>query len=180
MFTNVIEKFESIFHKNRKNDLSDHLTRLIQLRAHTIGDCDCRRCADFLTKMHDSASELLHQHKMEQRGLFHWLSNNGNNRYVESLDCVQSSRCGIKLDAQKLIVDHMVEIENEWQAQNCSNCLTENDDDFWRKHWQTIKQSLQAQYQKHPEESDELSTLSRMVCSKTIANIQKQHHTWYS
>lgn len=182
MFTNVIEKLEAIFHKESKTDLSNHLTRLIQLRAHTVGNCDCSRCADFLTKMHYSASELLHQHKMEQWGLFHWLSNNGNNRYVESTDCIQSKKCRLpKLDSQKLLVDHMVQIENEWQAQNCGNCLSENDDDFWRKHWQTIKQSLQARYQKFPAESDEFVSLTTMASSKSIASVQNQsHHTKYS
>jgi hypothetical protein len=134
------------------------LPRLVNLRASKAKECECERCGDLLDSLKTKTSLLENNHRGEFPALTFWTSTHkvGEPAHFES-----QLEKKMKLSPQELLhhdefIDSLVEVEHQWQRAQRSACVSEDNDDFWLKHYLELKRIVKQQREFDEDSLDDL------------------------
>lgn len=116
------------------------LSRLINMRVKRSAECQCKRCLDFLSRLHYGEGLLAHAHVIEQWGLKHWLSSLDS--YEELHDPKICAFADYAMDEvlhhRQKCVDLLLEAEHEWKSSEGPECKAADGDDVWLNHFREL------------------------------------------
>lgn len=117
------------------------LPRLINMRIEKANQCSCDRCTDLLSEVHKNRARLTQEHQGEQWALRFWtdtLPVRGlNDPYA--INVREKAQSVLEVSLLEEIVDSLLAAERKWQQGQAENCLDDDTDENWMRHYRIVQ-----------------------------------------
>lgn len=118
------------------------LPRLINMRMEKANQCSCDRCTDLLSEFHKNRARLTHEHQGEQWALRFWTDSlpvrGLNDPYA--INVREHAQSVLEVALLEEIVDSLLAAEKKWQQGQSENCLDDDTDENWLRHYRIVQQ----------------------------------------